>query len=98
MSQFWKITGYEGLQRLYERQIPLGSMSESKMTTLLQRLAARHLDFDEVIDSSLRKSAEGRPNHFEVREISGRKRGLETLGTGHHYIATIEEGNDAQRA
>ena len=94
MAQIWKITGYDGDRLLYEQKIPLGTMSEPKMTTLLQRLAARHLDFDEVIDSSLRKSAEGRPNHFEVREISGRKRGLETLGTGHHYTATIEEDED----
>ena len=95
MSRFWKITGYDGGGFLYERKIPLGTIDKPKMTTLLQRLAARHLDFDEVIDSSLRKSAEGRPSHFEVREISGRKRGLETLGTDHYYTATIQEGDDA---
>ena len=95
MPQFWKISGYDGDRHLYERKIRLGTMSESEMTTLLQRLAARHLDFDEVIDSSLRKNAKGCSDHFEVRKITGRKRGLGTTATGHHYTATVEEDKDA---
>ena len=59
MPQFWKITGYDGNRPLYERKIRLGTMSEPEMTTLLQRLAAKHLDEDEVVASSLRKNAKG---------------------------------------
>ena len=95
MSQFWMITGYDGDQTVYERRIRLGSISEAGMITLLKRLAARHLDEDEIVESSLRKNAKGPPSHLEVRKNTGGKYGLMTMGTGHHYTAMIEEGKGA---
>ena len=95
MSQIWKIAGYDGDRTVYERQIRLGSMSEAEMIVLLQRLAARHLDEDEVVASSLRKNAKEYLSHLEVRKNTGGKCALMTMGTGHHYTARIEEGKDA---
>ena len=95
MSQFWKITGRDGNQPFYERRIPIGSVSEAGMVRLLQHLAARHLDEDEVVESSLRKNAKGYRSHWEIRKNIGGKPGLMTMTPGHHYTATIEEGKDA---
>ena len=95
MSQFWKINGYDGAQLVWERLIPAGILSEAEMIFLLQRLAARHLDDDEVVNSSLRKNAKGYLSHLEVRKSIGRKHALMTTGTGHHYTATIQEAVDA---
>jgi hypothetical protein len=37
--------------------LPLGSLSEGEMTSLLQRLAAQHLTSDEIVNASLRRNA-----------------------------------------
>ena len=96
MSRIWKITGYDGAQTVWQGEVPFGTMSESEMKALLKRLAAKHLDQDEIVASSLRKNAKGRMNHLEVcRDIKSKKPLLMTMGTGYHYTATIQEGDDA---
>ena len=80
---------------MWERLIPLGLLSEAEMIVLLQRLATRHLDDDEVVNSSLRKNVKGYLSHLEVRQNIGGKPALMTTGTGHHYTATIQEAGDA---
>lgn len=95
MSQMWKIVRYDGGRFVYERIIPYGSVSRSTMILILQRLAARHLDDDEVVDSSLRKNAKEYLNHLEVQENTDGNPTIITMGTGHHYTASIKEGKEA---
>lgn len=83
---FWKIQGYDGLEKTFEQTIPFGSLSEKEMIALLQRLAARHLDDEEVVSASLRKNACGYEAHLEVNRIDS---GLMTTGSGHNYTATV---------
>ena len=93
MSQFWKITGFDGSRTVYERQIPLESLSKAEMIGLLRLLAATHLDEREVVSSAL-----GELGLLEVRDNTGGKPALMTTAlTGHHYTATIQEGDDAHR-
>ena len=95
MSQMWKIVRYDGGRFVYERIIPYGSVSRSTMILIIQRLAARHLDDDEVVDSSLRKNAKEYLNHLEVQENTGGTPAIITMGTGHPYTASITEGKEA---
>lgn len=53
----WIIRGCKSLEMFYERELPLASLSARKMTQLLQRLYCRHLEIDEIIDASVRKSS-----------------------------------------
>jgi len=98
VDKFWKIVGYDGTHKLFERVLPLGSLSESEMTTLLQRLAAAHLGPDEIINASLRRSAksyapllepqqEGRPpaNRFSI-----------TVGLSTNYVAGIWSADELE--
>lgn len=94
MSRFWKITGFDGNQTVYERQIPHDSMSEAEMTALLQLLAATHLDDHEVVSSWLRENDEGDLGHLEVRQNTGGKYALLTTGSP-NYTARVVEGEDA---
>ena len=87
MSQMWKIAGYDGGRSVYERIIPYGSVIRSTMILILQRLAARYLDDDEVVVSSLRKNSKEYPNHLEVQENTGGNSAIMTMETGHHYPA-----------
>ena len=89
MSSVWKITGCDGAETVWEGEVPSGMMTESEMKVLLKRLAAKHLDQDEIVASSLRKNAKGRMNHLDVHENVGGKPALMTMGTGHHYTARI---------
>ena len=88
MRWFWKISSYDGDKLEFERLIPKGNISEAKMKVLLQHLSAMHLEPEEVILSSLRKNATGYLTLLEVRTGLG---GLDTISTGHHYTATIQE-------
>ena len=50
----WHIEGRDSTKLIFERDVP-GNMSEGEIETILQRLVARHLPPDEIVDASLRK-------------------------------------------
>jgi hypothetical protein len=86
-DRHWKITGYDGTQVTFERLIP---GSEAEIIRVLQRLASRHLNDEEVVLSSLRKNSKGYLSHLEIQRNSGGA--LTTTGSGHWYTATVPEG------
>jgi hypothetical protein len=74
VAMVWHIEGWDSTKLIFERDVP-GNMSEGEIETILQRLVARHLTPDEIVDASLRKNAhnrsslldrigQGRPIHF----------------------------------
>ncbi|MEA2778568.1 MAG: hypothetical protein QOK29_112 [Rhodospirillaceae bacterium] len=87
-EKMWVIRGYDSDKETFKRTLPVGRLSEAEMITLLQRLASRHLEDDEVVTSSLRKNAAWYTSHLEVRSSDG---ALETIGSGHHYTAVVRE-------
>jgi hypothetical protein len=91
MGGHWKIAGYDGAKTVFEQSIPEGSLSEPEMETLLQRLAARHLNDGEVVAASLRKNSAGYRTDLEIRKNQGGRYCLMTSGSGAHYTAVIEE-------
>ena len=58
----------------------------NQMTCVLERLAARHLTDDEIVDATLGKSG----THFDINRDKrrGEPRQLSTTGTDYHYVAT----------
>jgi hypothetical protein len=87
----WVVRGYDGLEQTFERAMPEGLLSEAEMKVLLQRLACRHLSDDEVVSSSLRKSAAGYRADLEIKQSHGGRFALMTTGSGNHYTANVEE-------
>ena len=86
-KKYWIIRGYDGLEKVYERRLPLGNLSEKEITSMLKRLAAQHLSEDEIVSASLRKNAKG---YMALLEVS---RGLNpefSIGRNPHYIAVVE--------
>jgi hypothetical protein len=51
----WRIEGIEGTTTFYEAVLP-GNLNDDEITTIIQRLASRHLTEDEIIGASLRKN------------------------------------------
>jgi hypothetical protein len=91
-KKFWKIVGYDSTQKIFEKTLPLSSLSEDQMTQLLQRLAARTLTADEIVRASLRpNSKEYAPllePHTQARS-SPAERFVIAVGDNPHYAASV---------
>ena len=68
MAKIWQIRGFDGANQIFEGEMP-GQMTESEISTTLQRLAARHLSEAEIVSASLRKRA---PSYVPLLERIGR--------------------------
>ncbi len=88
-KRYWKIEGYDGLDRRFERVLPMSSLTASGVVALLQRLFATHLDLDEIVSSSLRQKAEGYTSHLESKVCQVGRRPTITVGENPHYVASV---------
>jgi hypothetical protein len=91
MEKFWKITGYDGTAKIFERVLPLDSLSEKE--TLLQRLAAARLRPDEIINASLRRNAKSFAPLLEPQQESkpSSVRLSITVGLSPNYVDTFDD-------
>jgi hypothetical protein len=92
------IVGYKSTQKIYETDLPIGSLSESEMVVLLQRLTCRHLSEDEIVEASLRKSSKRHnPIPLEIEKESTAERFSMSVGRNpYYYIASAQpEADDA---
>lgn len=93
----WLIQGYKSTQKIYETELPLGSLSEAEMIVLLQRLACRHLSEDEIVDVSVRKSSKRHSPIPLAIERESTREGF-SMSIGHnpfYYIASRQPEADA---
>ena len=90
-EKVWKIVGYDGTKKFFERVLPLGSLSEGEMTTLLQRLAAQHLTSDEIVNASLRRNAKSYAPLLEPQQEARPppSRFSITVGLSTNYVASV---------
>jgi hypothetical protein len=90
-KRFWKIVAYDGSHKLFEKVLPLGSLSEGEMTTLLQRLAARSLSPDEIISASLRPDSKSYAPLLEAQQQSrpAASRFYISVGTAQNCVASV---------
>lgn len=89
-KRYWRIEGYDGLERTFEKVVPVGRVSENAVVVLLQRLASKHLDEDEIVSSSLNRAAAGRTRHLEPQRGEGNPRTI-TVGEGQYYVASVRQ-------
>ena len=93
MARVWMIRGADGDSPIYEKSVPVECFSDEEMIVLLQRLASRHLDLDEVVASSLPKGRKGRMTHLEIPPAGPNNRAYSTTGSP-YYVATVEEAEE----
>jgi RNase adaptor protein for sRNA GlmZ degradation len=68
--RYWKIEGFDGIEKIYEEVIKTSLLSENQLKRVLQTLAAKQtLDFHEIVGSFVRR---------------GSKRGNDLLVVVHH--------------
>jgi hypothetical protein len=86
-NPLWTITGYDSTTPIYNGEAP-SVLTEEEIATMLQRLAARHLSYGEVVAASLRKNLRGYAPLLECNiDRAGKNGNSVTVGSNPHYIA-----------
>ena len=94
-KRFWSIRGYDSTETIYERVVPFGCLSERQVIALLQRLASRHLDEDEVTDSSLKRNSKAYRALLEPHcDVVNATRVMISVGENPYYVASVWEQQD----
>jgi hypothetical protein len=88
----WLIEGRRGLDPIFEDELPIGSLSEPGMVTLLQRLCCRHLTYDEIVSASVRRNSSRYAPHLEFEKETTRERFTVSVGHNPWFSAITREG------
>jgi hypothetical protein len=88
MKHYWKIEAMDGFDTTFETLIP-GNLTRTEVTTIIQRLACRHLTESEIISASLRKPRRTSLLEPLIGTRPASKR--ETVSIGHtvNYVASF---------
>ena len=87
-KRYWKIEGYVGTDKIFEKVLPEASLSESETVILMQRLLATHLDQAEIVSSSLRHTGAGYTSHLEP-QIDHSHHPMIRVGSSTYYVANL---------
>ncbi len=87
-GRWWKISGFDGTSKIFERSVAYRKLRERDVQTLLQRLVAKDLTYDEIISAS--ESRIDAVSLFEISRMGGATLGYMTNGTGRYYHAVLE--------
>jgi hypothetical protein len=90
-KKYWRIVGYDSTTQIFEKLIPLGTLSQKQMTEALRVLAARAgLTFDEILDCHTKKNAKAYRAHLEVHVASHPVFSM-SCGSNPYFIASVVE-------
>ena len=88
--RFLIIEGYDGANLIFKGgPVPLGNLTDEGIIRLLQRLACKGLDEEEIIAASLPKNAKGYHPLLDPQFDRGGHRRWVTVGHGIKYTASI---------
>jgi hypothetical protein len=88
----WRVTGWNSLEKVYERRFPLNDFSEGQMTQMLVRFVAKLMTFDEIA-AHCRKRRKGEARgEFEAIVASGGSNSI-SVGTNPYFVAEVEGVN-----
>ena len=90
----WRIEGIDGTTTFYEAVLP-GNLNDDEITTIIQRLASKHLSEDEIIGASLRKNR--RTALLEPLRSRGSPNSRHTISIDHGigYVASYRRPDEA---
>ncbi len=90
-KKYWRIVGYDSTTQIFEKLVPLGTLSQKQMTEALRVLVARAgLTFDEILDCHTRKNAKTYRALLEV-QVDSHPKFFMSCGSNPHFIAYVVE-------
>ena len=89
MPEFWNIEGYDGIEKMFEIEVPKTLISDKDIEHILQLLCSRYLSEKEIIAYFINKEDSGiditKNNLLDIR----REEDMVTCGENPHFIARI---------
>jgi hypothetical protein len=65
--RYWRITGYEGYDTIFDKTIPYGSLTESQLKQLLKCLLAKaSLSYEEIVGAYVKRKTKLAHSHLDV--------------------------------
>ena len=97
-NRTWEIVGWDGPEKNDTGEVP-GVLTEEEIATMLQRLHARHLSYEEVVSASLRKNLKGYSGLLEYKiDRTAAKGNMVMVGTDNpHYVALRKRADGRSR-
>lgn len=84
-KHYWLIRGFDSTVQIYEREVPVGCLSETQIKNLLRCLVSRSLSFDEIVSAYARRSSKIANNLLEIQKDGPNP--IYMCGTNPHFIA-----------
>jgi hypothetical protein len=91
-NRYWRIQGYDGFTKIFERTVGLGQFTEDQMANLLRTLTAKAaLDFDEILGAYAKRRTKIATNRLTIH----REFAYPTLHCGDdpHFAASVVDEN-----
>jgi hypothetical protein len=86
----WEIRGYRSTHLIYQTNLPIGTLSEREMVCLLQRLACKHLSFEDIAASSMRRRSKRYSQALEPRIEASAERFVIEVGHNPYFVASAK--------
>jgi hypothetical protein len=87
---FWRIEGFNGVKRFYDRDVPVNHITVVALEGLLRALVAKHgLGNDEVLDCFLSASCMGHKDHLRICRENRAGTTVRTCGADPYFLATL---------
>ena len=90
-KRFYEIKVYDGTERLFSCQVPVGRIGERRLRDLLRALVVKHalLTPEEIVDSHLNRNTRGYRDLLEVRPARGARRFQLMCGNSVHAVVRV---------
>lgn len=89
----WEVVGYDGMNEIFRRSIPVNLITVKKLRALLQTLAAKrgHLDDDDVVACFLTRGSSAHRDFLEVtsENVDAERRTNYYCGGSVHFAARL---------
>lgn len=89
MPEFWNIEGYDGIEKIFEIEVPKTLISDKDIEHILQLLCSRYLSEKEIIGYFINKEDSGiditKNTLLDIRH----EEDMVTCGENPHFIARI---------
>ena len=89
-KQYWRITGYRGLNEIFDTRISAGLLSEGALADLLKCLTAKAgLSYEEIVGAYVRRGTKGANSLLKITR-NGRMPKF-TCGKNPYFAATLAD-------
>lgn len=90
-KKYWRVVGYDSTNKIFEKDIPFGAISQNKMADTLCILAAKAgLTEEEILNSCSNRNAKHHHNLLEV-QIEAREKFYMSCGSNPYFSASVIE-------